>query len=86
MYERKPNQLEIDRLVLHKKSQMIGNEYYIVEISYNQRGLFVSLFSMESADKNKVLEVEDQDKCRSIMESFDNDYEKMAKHVKLVRG
>ena len=41
---------------------------------------------MESADKNKVLEVEDQDKCRSIMESFDNDYEKMAKHVKLVRG
>ena len=72
--------------MLYKKSQMIGSEYYVVEISYNQRGLFISLFSLESADKNKVLEVEDQEKCRSIMESFENDYEKMAKHVRLVRG
>jgi hypothetical protein len=41
---------------------MIKNDYYIIELSYNQRGFFVSLFSIEDEAKNKVLEIESEEK------------------------
>lgn len=63
-YSKKPNNLEIDRIVVYKKGKMIQNEYYIVEISYNSRGLFISLFSMEDESKNKILEIENFDKIQ----------------------
>eukprot|EP00347_Sterkiella_histriomuscorum_P008638 403344332 len=84
-YSKKPNHLEIDRLVVFKRGKMIQNDYYIVEISYNQRGLFVSLFSMENEQKNKVLEIENFDKIQQIMQAFNNDYMLMADHLKIVR-
>ncbi len=62
--------MEIDRLVVYKKGRLIKNEYYVVEISYNQRGLFVSLFSIEDGTKSKVLEVENEEKAKQILEAF----------------
>ncbi len=55
--------LDIDRLVLFKRGMTIKDDYYITEISYNQRGLFVSLYSIENPDKNKILEIDNLDKC-----------------------
>lgn len=34
-YTKKPQNLEIDRLVVFKKGKLINSEYYVVEISYN---------------------------------------------------
>jgi hypothetical protein len=48
--------------VVYKKGKMIKNDYYVVELSYNQRGFFVSLYSIEDESKNKVLEIENEEK------------------------
>jgi hypothetical protein len=65
---------------------MISGEYYIVELSFNQRGFFVSLFSMEDQTKNKVLEIENIEKSNLILNSFNHDYETLTDHIKIVKG
>ena len=65
---------------------MIQSEYYIVEISYNQRGMFISLFSMEDESKNKVLEIENFEKVSQIVAAFKNDFELMSDNIKVVKG
>lgn len=58
-YSRKPKDLELDRIVVYKKGRTFSNlEYYIVEISKSLWGLFISLFSIETTKKNKMLEIE----------------------------
>lgn len=84
-YTKRPNQLEVDRLVVYKKGKIIQNDYYIVEISYNSRGLFISLFSMEDESKNKVLEIENFEKVTQIVSAFKNDFELMSDHIKVVK-
>ena len=66
---------------------IIQDHHYLVEISYNQRGLFISLHSMsEPNERNSVLEIESADKVQEIMSAFDYDYEMLAKHVKVFRN
>jgi hypothetical protein len=47
-------------------------------MSYNDRGFFISLFSMEDPSKNKVLELPDLAKTNKILEAFNHDYQYMA--------
>ncbi len=65
---------------------MIKNDYYVVEISYNQRGFFVSLHSIEDESKSTVLEIENEQKSKQILEAFNNNYEDLANHIQIVRG
>lgn len=66
---------------------IIQDHHYLVEISYNQRGLFISLHSMsEPNERNTVLEIENADKVHEIMSAFDFDYEMLAKHVKVFKN
>ena len=60
--EKRPTQLEVDRLVVFKKGILIGREYFILEISYNTRGFFISLFSIENTEKSLILELENPEK------------------------
>ncbi len=85
-YKRKPKDLELDRIVVYKKGRTFANlEYYIVEISKSIRGLFISLFSIESSKKNKMLEIEyDNEKSKQILAAFKEDYEKLASHLKII--
>ena len=60
--EKRPTQLEVDRLVVFKKGILIGREYFILEMSYNTRGFFISLFSIENTEKSLILELENPEK------------------------
>jgi hypothetical protein len=57
-----------------------------VELSYNSRGFFVSLFSISSESNNKILEIENQDKINQILAAFNHDYGLLAQHIKIVKG
>ena len=83
-FKKRPNQLELERIVVYKKGKIIDDSYYIVEISYNLRGLFISLFSVESEKSNLVLEITDQSKKERMMRQFGNDYDQLACHLSIV--
>lgn len=65
---------------------LIGIEYYVLEMSYNNRGFFISLFCIEDESKHKVLELTDPEKTKKILRMFDNDYEVLAKNIQIVNG
>ena len=44
----KPKNLEIARIVVFKKGIEIEKVHYICEISYNKRGFYISLFSVDN--------------------------------------
>ena len=71
---------------MYKKGKIIKGDYYVVEISYNQRGLFVSLLSIEDESKSKVLEIENMDKAKTILTAFNQNYDELASHIHIVRG
>ncbi len=83
----RPSKLELDRTVAFRKGMIIQGHHYLVEISYNLRGLFISLFSMsDPLNRNQVLEIENPSKVQEIMEAFDFNYERLAQHVKVVKN
>ena len=84
--DRKPTQLEVDRLVVFKKGILIGREYFILEMSYITRGFFISLFSIEDSEKSLVLELENPEKINQILTAFNHDYDIMAQHIRIVKG
>jgi hypothetical protein len=49
-----------------------------MEMSYNTRGFFISLFSIEHAEKSFVLELENPEKTNMILSAFNHDYDYMA--------
>ena len=55
-------------------------------MSYNNRGFFISLFCIEDESKHKVLELLDQEKTKRILRQYNNDYELLAKNIKIVNG
>lgn len=57
-----------------------------MELSYNSRAFFVSLFCIEDELKHKVLELEDSEKTKSILKSFNNDYELFARNIRIING
>lgn len=66
---------------------IIQDHHYLVEVSYNQRGLFVALYSMSNpSERNIMLEIEDAEKVKEIMLAFDNDYEMLARHIKVIKN
>jgi hypothetical protein len=65
---------------------MIGSDYFIIEMSFNNRGFFISLFCIADENKHKVLELVDSEKTRKILKTFENNYEIMAKNIKIVNG
>mmetsp|Transcript_44620 Transcript_44620/g.43264 ORF Transcript_44620/g.43264 Transcript_44620/m.43264 type:complete len:92 (+) Transcript_44620:581-856(+) len=65
---------------------LIGDEYYVLELSFNKRAFFVSLFCIGDETKHKVLELEDNEKTKDILAAFNNDYEQIAKSVSVVNG
>lgn len=83
---KRPSNLEWDRLVVFRKGMIIQDSHYLVELSYNQRGLFISLHAMEGPSKSLILEVENANKVKEILEAFNNDFEMLARHIKVVKG
>jgi hypothetical protein len=55
-------------------------------MSYNTRGFFVSVFSIENSDKTYVLELENPEKTNQILAAFNHDYDTMASHVRIIKG
>ena len=39
-------EVDLDRRVVYKRGQVIEGKYYIVEIAENERGMFITVFSM----------------------------------------
>jgi hypothetical protein len=83
---KRPANLEWDRLVVFRKGMIIQDAHYLVELSYNQRGLFISLHSMEGSSKSLILEIENPEKVREILSAFNSDFEYLARHIKVVKG
>ena len=46
---------------------MIGDQFYVCELSYNSRGFFVSLFCIEDEKNHKVLELEGTEKTKRML-------------------
>ena len=55
-------------------------------MSYNTRGFFVSLFSIENSEKSMILELENPEKINTILGAFNHDYDYMAQHIRIVKG
>ena len=73
-------------MVVFKKGILIGREYFILEMSYNTRGFFISLFSIENSEKSLILELENPEKVNQILSAFNHDYDFMAQHIRIVRN
>ena len=71
----RPSELEPERIVLFKKGLLIEQAYYICEISYNKRGYFISLFSIQDLNNKMVLHLENSEKTNRMLESYQHDFE-----------
>ena len=56
-----------------------------MEISYNGRGLFISLFHVLESSKSKVLEIENNQKSDEILSAFNHDYRELANNIRIVK-
>jgi hypothetical protein len=65
---------------------MVSGEYFVVEMSYNNRGFFISCFGLEDATKQHIMEIMDPLKANYILNCFTHDYDKLAEHLKIVKG
>ena len=50
----KPKTLDWNRVVVFRKGMIIQGKHYLTEISYNDEGLYIALYSMEGPSKNLV--------------------------------
>ena len=57
--------LDENRVVLYKNSKLLGNGYYLVEISTNDSHLFIAAFDVES-EESLLIELE-QSKAQTIL-------------------
>jgi hypothetical protein len=67
--------LEIDRIVIFKKGIEVSKEQFVVEMSYNNRGFFISCFGLEDDNKTFVLEISDPIKANYILDCFSHNYD-----------
>ena len=74
----RPSELEPERIVVFKKGMTIDYIYYICEISYNKRGYFISLFSIQNLNQKMVLHLPNSEKNDRILESYGYDYQEIA--------
>ena len=54
---RQADNLDENRVVLYKNSKLLGNGYYLVEISTNDSHLFIAAFDVES-EESLLIELE----------------------------
>ena len=54
---RQADNLDENRVVLYKNSKLLGNGYYLVEISTNDTHLFIAAFDVES-EESLLIELE----------------------------
>ena len=54
---RQEDNLDENRVVLYKNSKLLGNGYYLVEISTNDTHLFIAAFDVES-EESLLIELE----------------------------
>ena len=71
---------------MFKKEVTIRGEHYIAEFSSNQRGFFITLFSLKDPKDNKVMELNDDEILTNILKTFNYDYEYMARHLDIVNN
>ncbi len=65
---------------------IIQGQHFLVEISYNDKGLYVALYSMEDSKKNLMQAIENPEKVTNILSAFNNNFETLARHVRIVKG
>jgi hypothetical protein len=78
--------LEPGRIVVYKKALLIEHVYYICEISYNKRGFFISLFSIEFPDQNMTLHLKNCEKTDKLIGSYNEDFDQMAHSLIINNG
>jgi hypothetical protein len=62
---------------------IIQESHYLVEISYNELGLYISLHSIEGPHKSVMQDITNPERVKQILEAFNNDFEMLARHIKL---
>jgi hypothetical protein len=62
---------------------IISGSHYLVEISYNDLGLYISLHSIEGAHKSVMQDITNPERVKQILTAFNNDFEMLARHIKL---
>ena len=70
-------------MVVFRKGMIIQDSHYLVEISYNELGLYISLHSIEGPHKSVMQDITNPERVQQILEAFNNDFEMLARHIKL---
>lgn len=81
-----PSDLEPGRIVVYKKTIQLHKKYYVCEISYNKRGYFISLFSVEYQNQSMTLHLKNCEKTDKLINSYNGDFNKMAHSLILNDG
>ena len=71
---------------MYKRGLEIGDASYICEISYNRRGFFIALFSVQEPARCLSLHLRNCEKTDQILRWYNSDFDKMAKHIKIRDG
>lgn len=74
--------LDENRVVLYKRSKLLGQGHYLVEISTNQNLLFIAAFDMET-DESLLIDLP-QKKAQEILREFNQDYEQLASSLQVI--
>ena len=82
----KPTELDLARIVVHKKGLDIDGVNYLCEISYNRNGFYITLFSMYGNQQSVTMHLKYNDKTDYILRYFNNDFNKMARSLRLRDG
>ena len=82
----RPTDLEAERVVVFKKGVVIDQVYFICEISYNKRGYFFSLFSIQELNNRLVLHMDNSERTDRIFSSYGNDFEAIANALTIHNG
>jgi hypothetical protein len=81
----KPTELDLARIVVHKKGLEIDGVNYICEISYNKKGFYITLFSIFQS-QSVTLYLKYGEKTNSILTFFENDFNRIAKALRIKDG
>lgn len=71
--------LDENRIVLYKKGKLMGQGYYIVEVSSCSTSLFITAFNVEKP-QSMVLEIPEK-RARYILAQFNNDVEQLVSYL-----
>ena len=82
----RPQDLEPARIVVYKRGLEIGDASYICEISYNRRGFFIALFSVQEPARCLSLHLRNCERTDQILRWYNSDFDKMAKAIKIRDG